>query len=474
MDAVDVTITTEGVTSRLAEHVAAISWDRLPAAVRSAAVRTAADSFACGIAGSRIALDVIDPLRGLVAEYSGGSGTSMLHPHGLPAAVAAFVNGSTIHTIDYDDTHMAVVSHFGASVVAAALAATEASGGGSQRFLEAIVAGFEAGARVGRACMPQHYQRWHATSSLGGIAAAAAAARGFGLDARGTEMAIGLAADDTGGTRVCIAQGDISKSLHAGRAAEKGVRAAQLVAAGAIGPVGLLEHPFGFFWAYSDERDARRLPEQLADLGDRWEILENDIKAHPCILSSHTAIEATLSLAREHDFGIDDVEQVLLFQPGFSKGHGMNRDIRTVMAARLSVPWCVIVGLADGEVGLAQFTEDRIADRELLGRLDRVTLEPDPDLGRRFPGQAPNRVRVTLRDGRVVEHEVGVAYGSHQRPFSDADHRRKLIELTTDRLGEDGADRLLGALSAAADGDGLDALSELLAPDDDGESRLRA
>ena len=458
----DTTTALEGLTARLASHVAGIRWDELPDDVRRAARRTAVDAFACGLAGSRIADDVLDPIRALVADQRRGTCTSLLHAEGLPATTAAFVNGSTIHTIDYDDTHMAVVSHFGASVVAAALAATESAGADGRRFLEAIVAGFEAGARVGRACMPQHYQRWHATSSLGGIAAAAAAARALDLDARATEMAIGLAADDTGGTRVCIAQGDISKSLHAGRAAEKGVRAALLVAAGAKGPIGLLEHPFGFFWAYSDERDARRLPEQLADIGTRWEILENDIKAHPCILSAHTAIEAVLTLAREHGFGIEDVEQVELSQPPYSKGHGMNRDIGTVMAARLSVPWCVMVALADGEVGLAQFTEERIADDDVRGRLERVVLSPDPDLGQRFPGQAPNRARITLDDGRTFEHEVGIALGSHQRPFDDDGHRRKLRELTVSRLGADGAERLLLAIADVADNGRLDAIQEVL------------
>lgn len=453
---------TEGVTARLAAHVASIRWSFLPDGVREAARRTAADALACGLAGSLIANDVIGPIRALVADSNSGPATSLLHAHGLPAAVAAFVNGSTIHTIDYDDTHMAVVSHFGAPVVAAALAATQAGGGDGHRFLEAIVAGFEAGARVGRACMPQHYQRWHATSSLGGIAAAAAAARALDLDAEATEMAIGLAADDTGGTRVCIAQGDISKSLHAGRAAQKGVQAALLVAAGAVGPMGLLEHPYGFFWAYSDERDARRLPEHLVDMGQRWEILENDIKAHPCILSSHTAIEAVLTLARQHEFGAGDVELVELFQPPYSKGHGMNRDIRTVMAARLSVPWCVMVGLADGEVGLSQFTEERITDDRVRARLDRVVLVPDPDLTVRFSGQAPNRARVTLTDKRVVEHEVGIALGSHLRPFDDESHMRKLQELTGPRLGQEGARRLSDAILLAATDGGMDGLVEAL------------
>lgn len=431
-------VETPGVTRRLADAIAAIDPDQLPSEVVDRACATIADALTCGIAGSALAAEVVAPLARLVTEVGDGPVPTLLLARPLPATTAALVNGATIHTIDYDDTHMAVVSHFGASVVAAALSAVVVSGGGGRDLVAAVVAGFEAGARIGRACMPGHYQRWHATSSLGGLAAAGAAARGLGLDGAATEMVLGLAADDAGGTRVCIAQGDVSKSLHAGLAAEKGVRSALLVRAGATGPVGHLEHPFGFFWAYSDERDARRLPDHLDDLGKRWEILENDIKAHPCILSSHTAIEGVLRLSDEHGLTLDDLASIELFQPPYSRGHGINFAPTTAMAARLSVPYCVVVALEDGEVGLAQFEGDRWLDATLRRELQKVSLQPDPALGERFPGQAPTRTVVVTLKGERFECEVGIARGSHKRPLTPEELRVKHDELLSHRLSDDG------------------------------------
>jgi 2-methylcitrate dehydratase PrpD len=426
----------EGLTRRLAQHVSSIRIADLPPDVLTKAEQVVADSLACGIAGSVIATDVVGPVGELVAAVRGDDATSLLDGRRLPITTAAFLNATTIHTIDYDDTHMQVVSHFGASVVGAALAATEACGGSGERLLEAVVAGFEVGGRVGRACMPGHYQRWHSTGSLGGLAAAGAAARAMGLDALGTEMAIGLAADDTGSTRVCIKQGDISKSLHAGLAAEKGVRSAALIRAGARGPVGHLEHPVGFFWAYSDERDARRLGGELATLGQTWEIALDDIKAHPCILSSHTAIEGCITLAARHGLAIDDIADVTFHQPPYSDKHGLTYEPETAMAARLSVPYCAVVALEDGVVGMAQFTGDRWLDERVRRLMRLVSIEPDPDLGLRFPGHAPTRTVITALDGRRFTTEIGVAKGSHARPMSGAEFLAKQDELLSYRLDD--------------------------------------
>lgn len=429
----------EGLTRQLAEYTSSVQLAALPAEVVAKAKTVVADSLACGMAGSVVATEVVDPVRELTAGVSGSDATSLLDGRPLPPTTAAFTNATTMHTIDYDDTHMQVVAHFGAAVVGAALAATELAGAGGMRLLEAVVAGFEAGGRVGRACMPGHYQRWHSTGSLGGIAAAAAAARALGLDAAATEMTVGLAADDTGSTRVCIKQGDISKSLHAGLAAEKGVRSALLIRGGARGPVGLLEHPVGFFWAYSDERDARRLPAELESLGQTWEISLDDIKAHPCILSSHTAIEGCLVLAREHAFTLDDVERIEFFQPPYSDRHGLTYEPGTAMAARLSVPYCAVVGLLDGVVGMRQFVGDRWLDSGVRAAMRKVTIVPEAGLAERYPGYAPTRTRITTSGGRVVETEIGVPRGSHARPLSGADLAAKHDELLAFRLGE--ADR---------------------------------
>lgn len=451
-----------GLTRTLAEHVASVSVARLPVEVRAMSCTVIADALACGMAGSRLAPEVVGPVAAISPVVADGPATSLLHHSRVDPVTAAFVNGSTIHSIDYDDTHMAVVSHFGASVVAAALAAGQVVGASHDDLLAAVVAGFEAGARVGRACMPQHYERWHATGSLGGLAAAAAAARALGLDGAQTEMALGLAADDTSGTRVAIAQGDISKSLHAGLAAQRGVRSALLVLAGARGPVGHLEHPYGFFWAYSDERDARRLPERLADLGARWEILEDDIKAYPCILSSHTAIEAVIQIAREHDLNPANVLGIELVQPRYSENHGMNREPATAMAARLSVPYCVTVALEDRTVGMAQFTGDRWLDPDVRDRMARVQLGVDEGLRDRYPGQAPNVTRIVTVTGDLHTREIGVAKGSHERPLAPHELRIKHDELLRVRLDDQSLAHWQSLMTASDEAGWLDRWDRLV------------
>jgi 2-methylcitrate dehydratase PrpD len=446
-----------GPTTRLAEHIASLSYDALGDEAVGRAKQVIADSLACGLAGSVIAEQTIAPLIAYGELLDAHGRCSVVATGGRTSQpVAALMNATTIHTIDYDDTHMEVVSHFGASVVASALAAVEARGGSGADLITAVAAGYEMGGKVGRAVMPDHYQRWHATSSLGGIAAAAATARAMSLDRLGTEIAVGFAADDAGGTRYCIMEGDFTKSLHAGTAAWKGSQAALLASVGAAGPTGFLEHRLGFVWAYTDERDVDRLAAVAEDLdAGEWEILKADIKAHPCILSSHTAIEGATAIAAEHGLGLEEITGIVLRQPAYSERHGLNYRPDTVMGARMSVPFCVVIGLLEGEVGLRQFTERSFRDPALHAHMDKVTIHPDPELRTRYPGSAPTRVEMVTVDGARYEREVGYARGSHRRPMTADRFEAKQRELLGYRFGSGTIDRWLETM------DGIEAAANL-------------
>lgn len=449
----------------LAARTSSMRFDDLGAVAVERAKSVIADALACGMAGSVIADDIVRPMAAYAARLSSPGRCSVLATGAqVVPSVAAVVNATTIHTIDYDDTHMAVVAHFGASVVPAALAVVEDRGGTGAELVTAVAAGFEMGARVGRAVMPDHYQRWHSTASLGGIAAAAAAARAMGLDATATEVAVGFAADDAGGTRYCIKEGDFTKSLHAGTAAWKGTQAALLAEAGAAGPTGFLEHEVGFLWAYTDERDHGRLRAQAAAASDDdWEISNADIKAHPCILSSHTAIEGAASIASEQGLTLDGIARIVLRQPAYSDRHGLNYRPSSVMAARLSVPFCVVAGVEErGRVGLAQFTGRRFLDPEVQTHMDKVTIRPERELAARYPGSAPTVVEVHTTDGRCFTREVGYALGSHERPLDPGAFTAKQRELLAHRLDPAEIERWLATTSALEDLDDLGELGGLL------------
>ena len=431
-------------TYRLAEFAAGIETDSLPAAVVAQAKRVILDSLACGVAGFTVAPEIVDPIRSYVLDLGGSPQASLLvGGEQVAAPLAALANATTIHTIDYDDTHMPAIAHLGAPVVAAALAAVQRRGAGGGELIAAVVAGFEVGGKVGRAAMPSHYERWHSTASLGGLGAAGAAARGLRLDAHRADTAIGFAADDTGGTRYCIKVGDFSKSLHAGNAAWKGCQGALLAYHGAAGPTGHLEHPVGFFWAYTDERDAGRLGPEIEQLGVRWEILDDDIKAHPCILASHTAIEGTIRIVTEHGIAPESIASIRITHPFYSDRHGQNYGPDSPMAARLSIPYCVAVAATDRTVGLAQFEPDRLADRPLGELLRRVSLRSDSALNERYPSTPVSQVELETVDGSVYRTEVLRPLGSHERPMSTEQHRMKVEELLSRTLPGDVAEAVI-------------------------------
>ena len=57
---------------------------------------------------------------------------------------AALINGTASHFLDYDDVHMGMIGHPSVPVIPAALAVGEYRGTSGKKFIEAIVAGFEA------------------------------------------------------------------------------------------------------------------------------------------------------------------------------------------------------------------------------------------------------------------------------------------------------------------------------------------
>jgi 2-methylcitrate dehydratase len=89
-----------------------------------------------------------------------------------------------------------------------------------------------------------------------------------------------------------------------------------------------------------------------------------------------------------------------------------------------SLPYCVAVALQDGEVGLDQFSEERIADPTLLDLVSRVEVESVAELSDRYPASTPNRITVTIRSGhpttptRAAQRTTSNWNASSSFPFS--------------------------------------------------------
>ncbi|AEA26363.1 MmgE/PrpD family protein [Pseudonocardia dioxanivorans CB1190] len=424
----------------LAEHLAAFAakstQSQLPGDVAASVGRRVLDVLGLCVAAldlptSRAALDHVAEQGGAPQAHAVGL------PTAVPAAWAAFANGVTAHSLDYDDTHLPSVLHPSAAVVPAALAAAEYAGASGARTVEAIAVGLEITVRLGMAGYDErlgnsvffeHGQ--HATSICGAMGGAAAAALLLDLGEDGVRDALGITASMAAGVIEANRTGGTVKRVHCGWAAHSAVTAAQLVRRGFTGPPTVLEGRFGFFEAFlRGEAD----PAAITDgLGDEWAVPGIFFKPYPANHFTHTAVDAAARL-RERGVRPQDVTSATLGVPG-AVIRTIGEPIETKRApvtgyqAQFSGPYAVAVGLFGGGglgAALADYTDALAADPDRRALMAKVDVVADARCDAVFPHQFPAVLRVTTADGREWTEEVLTNRGGPDRPLTDAEHARK-------------------------------------------------
>jgi len=177
------------------------------------------------------ALFTLDALANALAGRRTAAGAILLdwaNAEPLTTGREAMLLGGLTHILEVDDLHRASVVHPGCVVVPAAYALAHRRNIRGHAFLAAILRGFEACCRVGMAVGPAHYRIWHNTATCGPFGSAYAAGDLLGLDHAAMTDALGNAGTQSSGLWQFLATGAMSKHLHAGRAAEAGVVAAEL------------------------------------------------------------------------------------------------------------------------------------------------------------------------------------------------------------------------------------------------------
>jgi 2-methylcitrate dehydratase PrpD len=447
-------------TRALAEFAAGLRFAHLPDAVVRQACDVVLDAVGCAVsawiedpAKARLARDI-------AALYPAHPGASVIGAAvSAQPAFAALANGILINAADNDDTHKRALLHVGSVVVPPALALAQTEGLSGAEMLAALVAGYEVAVRVGMAVMPTHYRFWHSTATNGTFGAAATAARAMRLDAAGTHTALGLAGTQAAGLNTFFESGDMTKSIHPGKAALNGVLSAQLARLGATAPPGILEHAKGYLAAFSLDPKQAAL---TAGLGTNWEILQNGFKYFPSILASHAPIQATLALISRHRIDPKRIARITNETYTTVTTHFSAKEVGSVMAARVSVPYCIAVAAVDGALGQAQFAPARIADPLVRRVLDRTDIVAAADLDPLYPEKFPARVTIAMEDGTRFTETVLLPKGDPGNPLTPAELEAKFRGNCAALPGER-VEALLAAVRGLPDAPSLGPLAALLA-----------
>lgn len=408
------------VAERLAAF--AVGDAALPADVRERLALHLLDTLGCGLAAVRTGAGT--HATTVAAAQGGTSEASLLgSPARVPAAVAAFANGTRCHALDFDDTHEGGICHASAVVAPAALAVGERRGRSGRDVLDAYARGCEAAVRVAIAFADGAYARgFHPTGVCGAFGAAVAAARLERLDACTAVHALGVVGSFASGLLEYLSDGSATKPLHAGWASQAGVQAVALAAAGATGPARVVEGDLGLLAAHGADREAAVA---IADgLGERWEAARMSLKPFPACHFAHAPTEAAARVVAEHALAPDDIAEIVVRIPD-AGWHlvldpiGDKRRPRTPYEAKFSLPFAVAHRLVHGQLGLGAFTEAAIADPAVLALAERVgaeRLRPADGAVSRFGGGA----RITTRSGATLDRLLAHTPGSPGCPLDEA------------------------------------------------------
>jgi aconitate decarboxylase len=428
------------VTRELAEFIAELRFDDLPAEVVAMARRCVLDSLGCGIYGSGTPwVDSVVRTVALLGQATTASAWG--RPVKADPLGAALINGTAAQGYELDDCHDQSMSHYGAGVVPAVLAVAEAMGpfDGRQVVL-AVVAGFEVGTRVGNTVSPSAFHRgFHPCGLTSTFGAAAAIAKLLELDTEQFVNALGLAGSQASGL-MASQFGAMAKRFHSGKASQNGILAALAAREGLTGVRDVLEAPYGGFCStYSADYD---LDYAVAGLGEHWEILRNGFKQYSSLASSQTTVDALRAIRERTGIGPEDVEKVLVETTETVYVHCGWPYVYNgeTIAAQMNLPYTAAVTLIDGTAFIDGYTDQRLGDPQILDLAARVQVVVAPDLDALGKDEMRAvRVTVTTKSGQT--HTEGVLYrsGHWKNPLSDQDLAAKFRNLASRVITDEAA-----------------------------------
>ena len=422
----------------IAAYAAGALSREYPPAVIKAATTALVDYI--GVAVGAVDEAPVRPVRAVAEDWAArGNARIFLGPLTTPP-LAALVNATMAHAMDYDDAHQMGAGHISCPCWSAAFAVANELGSSEKDTLAAFITGFEVMARLGGGGPTGvgrnlHRRGFHPTSILGRIGAAVVAGVLMKLDEKKIEYALGAAATTAGG--LIGSFGTHAKPFHGGKAAMDGILAVQLTAHGFESATHLLELEKGLLDSIIQDRKVDVPP---LDFGARWEISRNGFKPYASCRATHASIQAARKLASL--IGDKKIARVAAkIHPNAMVAAG-KLNPRTPLECKFSISFCIALGLRNYRVVATDFTDATFADRAVNELLPRIELEVVKD-----QPQYEAHLDVYLDDGTHLHEDTAIVLGHADNPMSEADFRGKFEGLVVPVLGPDATAELYELLN---------------------------
>lgn len=363
----------------------------------------------------------VTPQGQLLRDYVHGEGS-----YAADLEKRVFLSAALSHITETDDLHRKSVTHPGCVVVPVALELAATLGRTGEDALKSILVGYEVMIRVGESLGSEHYKVFHNTATAGVFGAAAAAAWLLELDEDQWVWALGNAGTQASGLWQFNADATMSKHLHAGHAAQSGLRAALLAGHGFTGTEYILEGEKGFYRGFCGNPQ----PDRILSPSAGWKIHGTSVKPYPSCRHTHPAIDCALQLRGQlHREGLDatQISHVTVHTYSTALRVTDNAAPKTTFAAKFSLQYTVATALERGFPVLEHFEGDWLSEMVDSRLLSHTTVLVDQHFEVGYPASWGSGLSLELLNGRRLEFSTFAAKGDPEKPVSEDELKHKLM-----------------------------------------------
>ncbi len=428
-----------------------LHWEQIPNGVQIATRMALLDLL--GVAASGTATDLSKIIRNHAVRHFGSgseSGVRMLFD-GRECSIpgAALAGGMLIDSVDAHDGYKPTKGHIGCGVLPAALAFSESVKDTTEaELLTRILIGYEIGARAGISLHATACD-YHTSGAWVALAVAAIGARSLKLDHTQTREALGIAEYHGPRSQMmrCIDHPTMLKD-GSGWGSMAGCSAALLAQDGFTGAPAIT----------IEDDEVRHL---WSDLGTRWMIGEQYVKAYPVCRWAQPAIAGVMAIKERHSFSHQQIKRIEIGTFHESKRLAVRRP-DTTEQAQYSLPFPTAAAIVHSDVGVEHIDGDGLKNPAVLRLSEMIELVEVEEYNQCFPQRRKSNVVIELHGGSRLESGTIEAAGDPEMPFSAEVLEQKFMRFAGKPLGEVKAEKLKQTVLQLGEGSTLGAINTLI------------
>ncbi len=358
---------------------------------------------------------------------------------------AAFANAVRGHGLVREDMHTGSIAHMGVVIWPVLLALATENPKLSASPLEAAIAGYEIGGRIGRALItPEMARLFRPTGLVGPFSGTLAGALLLGLSEEQTVSALALAINSAGGLNEWPHSGADDMYFHPGFAARNSLTALRLAASGAIGSASAIDGVAGMFAAFG--RTALPFRPSLYPGGD-FEIMSVFNKEVPACNFAQSPCQVALAAVKKLEAG-DEVKSLHLSTYNAAlnyPGCAYRGPFETPLQAKMSIYFGMAATVVRGEIAEANYS--LLDDARIADIISRTTISVSDAIDGKFPAKQGARLAVETLKGKIIEESL-----EDVRAATPMLIRERFAAAALERLGSARQSKLNASIDAMLDG----------------------